>query len=120
MVRDGPSEGSRRAAELAAVRRLFDARALTSSARPLRVLHKVCGGPTGMETSEEPYEKGSEYLAGRADRLEPLLGARPEVEIWRRARGARTLRNRGIPSRILHAAKGSVLIHRQPPPEDGT
>ncbi len=25
----------------------------------------------------------------------------------------------GIPSRILRAAKGPVLIHRYPPPEDG-
>ena len=79
---DDSSEEAREAAKFAAgIGRLLGARLLLIRAYPPEVLYEAGGGPGGVGLPEGLREKGEEEMEGRADDLEPLLGARPEIEI---------------------------------------
>lgn len=79
---DDSSEEATEATRFAArIGRLLGARLLLIRAYSPEVLYEAGGGPGGVGLPEGLREKGEEEMEGRADDLEPLLGARPEVEI---------------------------------------
>ena len=79
---DDSSEEAREATRFAAgIGRLLGARLLLIRAYPPEVLYEAGGGAGGVGLPEGLRKKGEEEMEGRADDLEPLLGARPEIEI---------------------------------------
>lgn len=82
VVGDDSSEEARAAGDFAArVGRLLEARLLVMRAYPPEVLYKAGGGSGGVGLPEEFRKTSEGEMERRADELEPLLGARPEIEI---------------------------------------